>query len=235
MGNNKVIYEGKTIHFDLIRKNVKNVNLKIRPDSTVIISANKRVPYEYIEQLVLKKAPWILKKTIHFDQERCLKNKRDYLSGETFHYLGQPYRLEVLPANNGEAVYLDKNQIFILVKDAGDFSRKEQLFNHWLKESAKTIFHDSLDKMHAEVTRYGIKRPTITVRTMKTRWGSCSFKKEKITLNTELIKNPCECIDYVVLHELAHFLHQKHDAKFYNFLAKIMPDWKERKQILAMK
>ena len=66
---------------------------------------------------------------------------------------------------------------------------------------------------------------------MKSRWGSCSTKNT-ITLNTELVKSPLYCIDYVVVHELCHILHQKHNNGFYKTLKRILPDWEQRKERL---
>ncbi len=233
MANHTINHEGQTISYVLQRKNVKNVNLKVRPDSTVIVSANKMVPAVYVEQVVREKAPWIITNIRHFDQKRRLQENREYINGEVIYYLGQQYRLKVLPAENGETVNIKQNEICFYMKDINDFSRKEKLYNRWVKEQARLVFHQSLDKRHAEFNRYHVlKKPRITIRTMKTRWGSCSWSKQKITLNTKLIQGPRECIDYVILDELAHFISRNHDAQFYNILALIMPEWKERRQIL---
>ncbi|MCW2276946.1 uncharacterized protein DUF45 [Heliophilum fasciatum] len=82
------------------------------------------------------------------------------------------------------------------------------------------------------VEKYGVKKPAIMIRTMKARWGSCIKDKGIIVLNSELIKAPKYCIEYVVLHELVHFIHRDHNADFYDFLTSLMPDWRERKRIL---
>lgn len=232
MEKHAIKYEGTTIPFTLVKKKVKNVNLKVRPDSTVVVSANKAVPYEFIEKLVIKRAPWILKNIMHFDEKRKLNFKREYVSGEIIQYLGKHYLLQVLPEGRKEEIILNGEKIFLFVKDESCFSRKEKLFNLWYKENAKVTFHDSLERVYPGVIKYEIEKPGITIRTMKTRWGSCSWNKQKITLNTELMKTPLACIDYVVLHELAHFRNRKHDARFYEFLTELMPDWKERRAVL---
>lgn len=227
-----VIYEDQTIPFVLVRKKVKNVNLKVRPDLTVVVSANNKVPYEFIEQLVREKARWILKTRDHFDKKRSSYRELKYISGEIIYYLGRQYRLLVLPSNNREKVFIEGDNLVLLVQNDSDFTRREKLIKLWYKEQAKMVFHESLERIHPRVAGYGIDKPSITIRAMKTRWGSCSWKKQKITLSTELLKTPQSCIDYVVLHELAHFKHRNHDAAFYNFLSGIMPDWKEQKLYL---
>lgn len=227
MQNCSFRYEGTDVPFVLIRKNVKNINLRIRSDSTVVVSAGSSVPYEFIEQVLLKRAPWIIKKIKVIDQKRSSAHK--YISGEIIYYLGRQYILQVIAVKEREEYFLNEDQAFLFVKDPGDFVRKEELVKQWYKEEAEAVFKRSLDRVYLRVAGYGIKKPSVTIRTMKTRWGSCSFKKHKISLSTELLKYPPACIEYVVLHELAHFKHRKHDAAFYDFLTEIMPDWKEWK------
>ena len=70
--------------------------------------------------------------------------------------------------------------------------------------------------------------PTIQVRRMKTRWGSCS-KKGQILLNTDLVQAPIACIDYVIVHELCHLIVPNHSPRFYSLLDQSMPDWRARK------
>ena len=82
------------------------------------------------------------------------------------------------------------------------------------------------------VEKYGINKPIIQIRLMRARWGSCIKLKNILLLNFELIKAPKFCLDYVVLHELIHFIHRSHDAEFYAFLTVLMPDWRIRKEIL---
>lgn len=198
----------------------------------MVVSANKTVPYPYIEQFVREKAPWILNNLKHFAEIDGAGKKPEYISGETIYYLGRPYRLQVLVAEKKQRVLLEHDQIYLIVKDIYDFTAREKLLKTWYKDEAKTVFKRSLDRIYPLVAGHSIEKPSITIRTMKTRWGSCSWKKQKITLNTELLKTMESSIDYVVLHELAHFRYKKHDKSFYNFLSEIMPDWKTRKKVL---
>jgi len=236
MKKHTIEHQGRVIPFVIERKKVKNVNLRVCPDSSVVVSAPVNVPYDFIERFVCKKAPWILKNIERFDQKRLLSREREYKSGENIEYLGRLYRLEVLPAVKNETAYLSQGEIHLLVNDINNFTRKEEILDMWYKEQAELVFHDSLDRMLALFNHhFKLEKPKITIRTMKTRWGSCSWNRKKITLNTRLLRFPRECIDYVVLHELAHFLHQKHDLNFYDFLSLLMPDWKKRRKILKMR
>lgn len=80
--------------------------------------------------------------------------------------------------------------------------------------------------------KYGVGVPKIRIRDMKTRWSSCLTQKGIITLNKRLLEVPRNCIEYVVMHELCHFIHPNHSKNFYLFLSVLMPDWRERKSVL---
>ena len=118
------------------------------------------------------------------------------------------------------------------VKDPDDIKGKEKLYKQWLNERAVFHFNKSLDRIYETVRKYNIPKPEIKIREMKSRWGSCHRDAGLIVLNSELIKTPKHCIDYVVLHELIHFKFKYHDNEFYTFLTSLMPDWKKWKKIL---
>lgn len=232
MANHKIMYQGKTITFLVERKKVKNINLRVKSDSTVVVSANRAVDYKYVEQFVIEKAPWIIKNLERFDQKQAEKGSLKFIAGEIIDYLGGKYELKVIQVENNEEVFIDHDKLFIFVKDEKDYNRKEKLYNRWFRGEALRIFEISMERIYPLVAAQGIEKPSITIRKMKTRWGSCSVNKKKITLNSELVKTPEACIDYVVLHELAHFLYRKHDKQFYNYLSELIPDWKERRKYL---
>lgn len=94
------------------------------------------------------------------------------------------------------------------------------------------IFKEVLSEIYPVFQKYGVTVPTLRIRNMETRWGSCLAKKGIITLNKRLLEAPRNCIEYVVMHELCHFVHPNHSKQFYSFLAMLMPDWKERKTVL---
>jgi len=227
-----VNYQDSQIKFTLVRKKVKNVNLRVRSDGTVVVSADKRVPLAFIEKLVLQKAPWILNNLERIlDNDTTLPESR-YISGEILPFLDRRLALNVLPADGVEKIWLEGDILHLAVFGDSNTEIRKQIVNFWYKKQAEPIFLSALDRIYPLVAESGISRPTITIRTMKTRWGSCSWQKGKITLNSELLKTSLACIDYVVLHELAHFKHQGHNTSFYGFLSEAMPDWQGRRRIL---
>ena len=102
----------------------------------------------------------------------------------------------------------------------------------WLKQYQTMIFQEQLQETYKLFQKYKVPYPALKIRCMKTRWGSCQPNDAIITLNSRLIETPKSCIEYVVLHEFAHFIHPNHSKQFWDFVTMLMPDWKERKKEL---
>ncbi len=228
----QVSFEGRILEYILIHKQVKNVNLRIKPEGKVVVSANKRVSVTYIDDFVLSKGKFILRALDNFQrQQKNIITPREYISGETFRILGRTVKLEVLEGEK-ESVSFDGSFIFLTVRNASNFKRKEKLINVWLKEQQAIIFNEVCQDIYQIFKKYQIEYPQIKTRCMTSRWGSCHTQKGIITLNTKLLEVPRTSIEYVVLHEFAHFIHPNHSKSFYEFIGNLMPDWKERKRNL---
>ncbi|WP_459928817.1 M48 family metallopeptidase [Desulfosporosinus burensis] len=227
-------YNQERIEFELRRKKVKKINLYIRPDLTVIVSASDNVPLDFIKDYVKEKAPWIFKTLSHFKQTQTeYQGTKEYVSGESFKYLGKQLRLKLEPSEDkDEKAQYVRGYLYLYVKNKDDYKRKERLINSWFRDRAACVFQESLAKMASSVEKFKIIKPQLMIRSMKARWGSCLKDKGFIILNSELIKAPKYCIEYVVLHELLHFKYRYHDRNFNDLMTVLMPDWKERKKIL---
>ncbi|MBA2937028.1 M48 family metallopeptidase [Paenibacillus sp. CGMCC 1.16610] len=233
MDKHQIEYANRIIEFVIERKNVKNVNLNIKPDMTIMVSASEKVPLSFIYDFVKSKAGWILKNVKTFEQVQPYKqSEREYVSGESYKYLGKQYRLRLKVTSEEEQVKYYQGFIVLTVKDSNNHARKAKLMDDWYREKALKIFEESLDKQYLLVQKYGIQRPKIEQRLMKARWGSALIDSNTVLLNAELIKAPKHCIDYVVLHELIHFRYNDHSDNFYQMLYSLMPDWEKRKAIL---
>ncbi|MGG0936969.1 SprT family zinc-dependent metalloprotease [Brevibacillus centrosporus] len=233
MDKHQIVYANQTIEFEIERKKVKNVNLNIKPDMTIMVSASEKVPLSFIYDFVKSKGAWILKNVKTFENVQPYKqSEREYVSGESYKYLGKQYRLRLEITTEEERVKYYRGFIILMVGDPNDYARKAKLMDDWFREKALKVFEKSLDKQYPLVQKYGIKKPKIDLRLMKARWGSALIDSDTILLNSELIKAPKHCIDYVVLHELIHFQFNDHKDSFYNMLFSLMPDWEKRKAIL---
>ncbi|WP_149710592.1 M48 family metallopeptidase [Campylobacter concisus] len=210
----------------IIKKEVKNITLKVRPNGEVILTAPKTASDEHIKFIIKKRAKWIVQKRAFFSSFKT--SKKEYVSGEDFKYLGRSYRLKVVQSKE-ERVKLQMGYLELFVKDKSDLEQKENLVYEWYHEKATLYFFNILQEFN-KIVKQDIK--SVKIRQMKTRWGSCNPYKSYINLNIELIKKPKACIEYVIFHELAHLLYPNHSKKFYNYLTLYMPDWQKRKEIL---
>ena len=210
----------------IVRKDVKNITLKVRPNGEAILTTPKAASDEHIKFIIKKRAKWIAKKREFFASFKT--PQKEYVSGEDFRYLGRSYRLKVVQSKE-ERVKLQRGYLELFVKDKSDLKRKENLIYEWYHEKATLYFFNILQEFN-KIVKQDIK--SVKIRQMKTRWGSCNPYKSYINLNIELIKKPRACIEYVVFHELVHLLYPDHSKKFYDYLTLYMPDWQKRKEIL---
>lgn len=225
--------EDGDIPYLLTRKPVKNVNLRIKPEGEVLVSASNSVPTDFIDAFIEKKQRYIFSALSRYEEKKKLFQTvpKRYVSGESYDLLGKSLRLKV-EANKEENVYMDGVYIFLRVKDKDDFRHKEIMMSKWLKQYQTTVFEELLQEKYLLFEKYGVTYPTLKIRNMTSRWGSCQPKKGIIVLNSKLIEAPRNCIEYVILHELVHFIHPNHSRQFWDFVAMMMPDWKERKEEL---
>lgn len=222
----------RTIEYTLTRKKVKNINLRVKPDGSIRVSANRRVSYRVIDSFIRDNQSYIFRALDRFkEQRRHMQLPQGYEDGERVSILGKALCLKVVESQE-ESIYTDGSSLYLLVKDRDDFKRKEKLVNAWIKKLQTETFDRICREIYPEFQKYGIAYPEIKVRKMSARWGSCQPQKGVVTLNGRLVAVPYCCIEYVVLHEFAHFIHPNHSRQFYDFVAGMMPDWKERKEEL---
>ena len=228
----EIVLNGKRIEYDLQRKDVKNINLRIKADRTIFLSANSRVSQEVIEEFIESKSEYILKALAHYEElAKYAPKPKQYVDGETFRVLGHDRRLKVIEGKRNKVEY-DESYITLTVKNPSDFTQKKKLIDRWLMSICKDTIQSLCDAIYPKFQKYGVAYPTIRYRNMVSRWGSCQPKRSILTFNYALVEAPISCIEYVVVHEFTHFLHPNHSKKFYQQLAMFMPDWEERKKIL---
>lgn len=228
MTQHVVTYGEKKICFSLEQKPRKALKISVLPDMSVSVSAPCDSSVDKVLRKVQKRAPWIAKQINYFESFMPKEPPKKYISGETHYYYGRQYRLKVIKANRQE-VKLKGKYIYVFSQRPDSRPRTRRLLYEWYRQRAVHIFAGITGRCHEKLEKYGIKLPAIDVKTMKSRWGSCVHRKARIGLNTELIKAPSHCIEYVIVHEMCHLKYPNHTKKFYNFLSLVLPDWQKRK------
>ncbi len=218
--------------YTLERKQIKNINIRIHPDGKIFVSAAKKVSQKAIEDFLLSKSRFILKTVSNFNEKRkyaiC---EKQYVSGESFYLLGRHLRLCVIQSYN-DVVEEDGVYLNLYCKHSNIFLQKKRLVERYFQKKCEEIFPVIIKEKYTLFQKYGIPFPSLKIRTMKSRWGSCIPSKNIITLNALLIHFSQPCIEYVVIHELCHFLYANHSKKFYTLMTVFMPEWRDRKKEL---
>lgn len=230
-GQQECVYFGSAVvRFSLVFRQRKHIGITVKPDLEVVVAAPEGTPVDVVRERVQRRAPWILRQLDQFERFRPWPAPRQYLSGETHSYLGRQYRLKVVPGQTPSVKLLGR---YLTVETAGtvDTGEVRRLVEEWYRVHARAMFKRRMELCREAFPEFAGLDPPLLVRRLKTRWGSCS-KTGRILLNTELVKTPVECIDYVIAHEMCHLKVRDHSAEFYRLLSACVPDWQRRKERL---
>ena len=202
--------------YKLIRSKRRTIALMISPDATLVVRAPAHTPLEIIEQFVGKNTGWI-ERAIARLQQRPQVIRKEFVSGETFFFLGKSYPLEV---RNNTAAPLHWNDGFIL--DANERSRGRALFIEWYKKEAKKII---AERVVWWARRFALAYTSVNITCANRRWGSCS-PTDRLNFSWRLVMAPLAVVDYVVVHELAHIVPKNHSRRFWSRGKVMSPGYK---------
>lgn len=217
--------------YGLIRQDRKTLSLTVEPCLTVTLKAPEDATDERIETFLKKKWMWLNKQLTFFEKYRRKHYAKEYVSGESFYYLGRQYKL-LVTSGNKNSVVLSKGKLTITTtKPTNDGTHNRALLDRWYKKRRHIVYTERYEEM---LKKFDYRTtPELTVRVMARRWGSF-VKGERIVLNPLLIQAPKEAIDYVITHELCHMKYKNHDAKFYQLLESKFPGWQKTKEKLEL-
>jgi len=228
MKTKEFIYGNHCFDYELIRQNRKTLSLTVRPDLGIVVKCPDYAEDNRIDQFLKRKWFWMVKQLRYFEKYQRKIYRREYISGESFMYLGRQYQLIVRKGDDG--ISLIKGKLMIdTSKSVSNGQYNKKLINDWYLNRAEIVFKQRFEEV-LQGFNYD-QPPELELRKMNKRWGSFLGNK-KIYLNPLLISTSKECVDYVITHELCHVKHRNHDKKFYAFLKSKMPDWERRKEKL---
>lgn len=224
------INKNGTIEYNLTRTSRKNVNITVKNDGIIYVSAPKRVALADINKIVLSKRDWILNAQKNVKARKVIKNDIILKNNSSVRLYGTNRKILLVPCMKNYVALNDDTIIFYVKEDYADNQNyKNNIFNKFLKEELEKTVNKLAFKY---LKMLNLSLDTIEFRAMKSRWGTCIPAKKKILFNSKLVHCPIEAIEYVVLHEIVHLIHPNHSNAFYTTVGVYMPDWKERKKIL---
>jgi predicted metal-dependent hydrolase len=195
----------------------------------VRVAAPLVVSDEAVRLAVAGKLGWIKRQRARFAAQPR-QSPREMVSGESHYYLGRRYRLRVYEHDGPAGVVVrGHTRLDLFVRPGANVEQRALVLQGWYRARLKALIPPLLEKWQPVL---GVQAAAWGVKKMKTRWGSCNPTARRIWLNLELAKKPERCLEYVVVHELAHLLERRHDARFTAVLDRYLPQWREARDEL---
>ena len=227
-----ILLGSRLVTYTLTRKRVKNLNLRVRADGTVAVSAPLRVLEREIEGFVRNHAAFVLSALERFETRRQnVPAPQTFTDGEPLCVFGEMLDIRVL-AGKKICGTREEKTLFLTVKDPTDGTQRRRAAEQWAAKILSQTVLDLCARAERAFAPYKIPRPTVKFRRMTSRWGSCNPRKATLTFNYALIGAPIEAVEYVVYHEFAHLLYPNHSPAFYEQVAVFLSDWKQRRAML---
>lgn len=212
-------------------KKIRHTYIRINQDRSLLVSAPLHADDKHINAVIdkfynniLHKQQLVEQSTQQYQQDILFQN------GDKISYLGQSYCLQIISAKHNYLAF-NGDTCVLNVKDVST-EYKTAVLQAEYKRLGMKICTELLQQRFTYFAVLGYKLPRLSLKVMRTRWGSYSVAVNKVNLNLALIKLEPKLIDYVVVHELCHIIEQNHSSRFYALMNKILPNWKELKKEL---
>lgn len=208
------------MRIEVLRKDIKNLHLSVLPPhGRVRVAAPRQINLDTIRVFVISKLDWIRRQQRKMDaQER--EAPREYLDRESHYVWGRRYLLKRIEENAAPSVELRHSRLVLQVRPGTDEARSREILEVWYREQIRVAVPSLIAKWEPVM---GVKVGRVFVQRMKTRWGSCNPESQSIRLNTDLAKKPPECLEYIMVHEMAHLLEPTHNPRFRSLMNLFMP------------
>lgn len=210
------------IAVDVLQKDIKNIHLSVYPPTgRVRISAPLRMNVDTIRVFAISKLAWIKQQQQKLRaQER--ETPREYLDRESHYLWGKRYLLKLVEHDGSPTIELKHRKLVVYLRNASDAEKKQTILLEWYRNKLKDAIPPLIAKW---APLMGLQVNGFRVRQMKTKWGSCNPQGRTILLNLDLAKKPRECLEYLIVHELAHLIEPTHNKRFIAVMDQFMPRW----------
>jgi predicted metal-dependent hydrolase len=211
----------------------KTASITIKPDNTVTVVVPASVTDKQIVHFLQRKTPWI-QNTLHFNlHSRPSYSPKEYVTGESFLYLGKKYRLKV-NIGGQRPVKLIRGEFHVhVLPRLSPQEIQDSVFlqlSQWYRDHAAQHLRVKTNKISKLI---GVSPNRICVKSYKSRWGSCS-NRGVISFNWKIIMAPPAIVEYVIIHELCHLKHLNHSKTYWNLVARVIPDFRQRRKWLKV-
>jgi predicted metal-dependent hydrolase len=217
------------IPVEIVRRDIKNVHLSVHPPTgRVRVAAPLRMSLNTVRVYAISKLAWIKRQQTKLrEQER--ETRREFIDRESHYFGGRRYLLKVIEVEKGPSVELAQGRMLLRVRPGTGTGRREEVVEQWLRAQLRDSVPPLIDKWERLM---GVKVKQFFIQRMKTKWGSCNHRAASIRLNTDLARKPRECLEYIIVHEMAHLVEPTHNDHFATLMDHAMPKWKFYRDLL---
>jgi len=217
------------IDIEVVYKDIKHLHIGVYPpEGRVRVAAPRRLADDRVRLAVIQRLAWIKEQRKQF-QDAARQSEREMVSGESHYVWGKRLRLRVIERPGRAHAEVDHDRLLLYMPEGSDKAARTRVLQRWQRAELRRAIPPLLSKWEPQieqsVSQWGIKR-------MKTKWGSCNREAARIWINLELAKKHPLCLEYVVVHELAHLLERNHGERFAKLMDSLLPDWKSRRDTL---
>jgi predicted metal-dependent hydrolase len=214
----------------VFRKGIKNLHLGVYPPhGRIRVAAPLRVSDDAVRLAVIGKLGWIKRQRVRFEAQPR-QSAREMVSGESHYFLGRRYRLRVIEHDGPAGVALrSQTRLELRVRPDTDAGQRERILHQWYRRQIKQLIPPLIEKWQTVI---GVAVAEWGVKKMKTKWGACNIEARRIWLNLELAKKSPQCLEYIIVHELAHLLERNHNDHFAAVMDKHLPHWQASRAVL---
>ncbi len=219
----------KDIEIVVLRKKIKHLHLTIiASEGKVRMSIPLNTSIEVAKAFAIKKYLWI-KRHIGSGEKYKRARKKEFVNGEEHYFKGSRFIMQIVSAKRPRIEIKDKKYIYFYIPRRYTLKQKQKYYEKWQREELKKELEALVPKWEKIM---GLKAKEVRIKKMKTRWGTCNIGAKRIWINLELITRPRRLLEYIIVHELAHFRERYHNDRFKAILDKYMPNWKVYKREL---
>lgn len=217
------------IDVDVIYKDIKNLHIGVYPPmGRVRVAAPQRLDDDQVRLAVIQRLPWIKRQRKEL-QDTPRQSEREMVTGESHYVWGVRRRLKVVERPGRAHLEVDGERLVLYTPADSTVDRRRENLDQWYREQLREVLPDIIARWEA---RLEVPVPKWTIRRMKTKWGSCNRETRHIWFNVELAKKHPDCLEYIVVHEMAHYFERNHGERFTKLMDGLMPDWRGRRDQL---
>lgn len=217
------------IDVDVIYKDIKNLHIGVYPPmGRVRVAAPQRLHDDQVRLAVIQRLPWIKRQRKEL-QATPRQSAREMATGESHYVWGIRRRLKVVERAGRAHLEIDGDRLVLYTPADSTADRRREDLDQWYREQLREVLPDLIARWEAKLE---VSVPKWTIRRMKTKWGSCNRETRHIWFNVELAKKHPDCLEYIVVHEMAHYFERNHGERFTKLMDGLMPDWRGRRDQL---